>query len=130
MTTKVLVWASGDRYTASNTVYERTHPSGMVERITIEEVRILKPRLHKFRVGEFGPLVVSMNTILYNRRTKKPVKPRHKYWTVSQSGFGGKGTKGDVLGGFWTGSLVTHYDKKIVAGQVGDLIANGFARIS
>ena len=126
MTTTEFVWDSGNRCTVSNTVYERTHPSGMVERIGIEEVRLLKPKIHQLMAKWHGPVVVSATTILYNSRTKKPVKPRHKYWTVSQSGYGGKGTERDKLGGFWTGRMETHYDKKEVNAQVHDLIAHGF----
>ena len=66
------IWASGDRRTSWTRVYSKTHPDGMEERITIEEVRVLHPRTHKFQAMEFGPVVVSQRVALYNRKTMKP----------------------------------------------------------
>ena len=120
-------WASGDRYTASSTVWERTSNSG-VERVTVEEVRVLRPKSQQIFVGPFGPRVVSRSTTLYNKATGKAVKPRTTYWTVSQCGFGGRGTKHDPLGGFWTGQFETYYDQKTVSASVNDLLDAGFAR--
>jgi hypothetical protein len=120
------VWASGDRYTKSYTRYEKTHKSGMVERVGIEEVRLLHPRLEQLQAREFGPRVISRKTTLYNTRTHKAIKPRTAYWTATQSGHGGKGAEGDKLGGFWTGGFQTYYLRSSVNASIKDLVAAGF----
>ena len=122
------IWASKDRYTASTTVYEKTHPSGMVERVTVEETRVLYPKLHQIMQGKYQPTVISKQRTLISGRTGKTIKPRTKYWTASQSGFGGRGTERDSLGGFWTGQFETYYQKAKVTASVNDLLNAGFVK--
>jgi hypothetical protein len=128
MATKVAqkLWASGDRRTAWTRLYVKVHPSGMTERITIEEVCVAHPRRQKIQALEFGPNVISRSTPLFNRKTGRPSTVRTRYWTVSQSGSGGAGTAQDKLGGFWTGGFSNHYRLAAIKAQERDLLENGF----
>jgi hypothetical protein len=100
----------------------------MMERVTVEETKVLHPKLHQIMHGKYQPAVISKQRTLVSGKTGKAIKPRAQYWTASQSGFGGRGTERDSLGGLWTGGFVTYYKKSEVTASVNDLIKSGFVK--
>lgn len=101
-----MLWASGDRYTEWGRKYQLTHPDGTVETYLVECTRLAHPRRDQIMQTEMGIRVIDRKRRLLDKRTGKPVKPRIRYYSFSQSFYGGPAANGDALGGFNTGSFV------------------------
>lgn len=118
-----LLWASKDRYTDSGQRLELTHPDGTVETFIVECVKLAHPRKDQVMKSEFGVRVIERSRPLLNGKTRRPIKPRSKYWTLNQS-FQDGGN--DTLGGFNTGQSITILDRRKFTALMTDLEAKGF----
>lgn len=117
------LWASKDRYTDSSERLELTHPDGTVETFIVECVKLAHPRKDQVMKTEFGISVIERSRPLLNGKTRRPIKPRSKYWVFSQSFQDGND---DTLGGFNTGQSITLLDRRKFNTLMTDLDAKGF----
>ncbi|KKM03993.1 hypothetical protein LCGC14_1768780 [marine sediment metagenome] len=100
------LWASGDRYTEWGRKYQLSHPDGTIETYVVECTRLAHPRRDQFMRRDVCIDVIPRKRQLVDRATGKPIKPRSRYWSFSQSFHGGPAAAGDGLGGFNTGRFV------------------------
>ena len=117
------LWACKDRYTDSGQRLELTHADGTVETFIIECVKLAHPRKDQVMKTEFGVRVIERSRPLLNGKTRRPIKPRSKYWTLNQS-FQDGGN--DTLGGFNTGQSITILDRRKFNALMTDLESKGF----
>ncbi|KKN03610.1 hypothetical protein LCGC14_1105980 [marine sediment metagenome] len=127
MTTKRTgLWASKDRYTEWERRYSRTHPDGTIEIVTVESTHLAHPRKQQVMMTEYGARVIDRDRRLVNRKTGRPIRPRTRYYTLSQSFRGGPSANGDALGGFNTGGMTELISKARFDKAIKSLATDGF----
>jgi hypothetical protein len=103
------LWKSGDRYTMWTKRYEKTLEDGTVETYMVDKIRVRYPDRQQCRIMELDTRIISLSTVLYSRKTMKPIVPNKVYYCFAQSFHGGPDAKHDPLGGFCTGQFMNCY---------------------